>query len=149
MFPVVGLEAAQDAIVDDLDVVPTGKGIGGAGDEVEVVGDAGVEAAAVDGCALEVDVLVAVVGVEVPAVGEEVVAGVGEGSLIALDLLPIGFTDEGADGDDAVGIEGEGSLRGQELAPPSPMFNLPQEQRCAMVRLKLKFLVGIYMGTAS
>ena len=110
VFPVACLEATQGAVVDGVDVVPIGKGVGGASDEGEVVGDAGVEAVAVDGCALEVDVLIAVVGVEVPAVGEEVVAGVGEGGLIALDLLPVGFTDEGADGDDAVGIEGEGSL---------------------------------------
>ncbi len=106
VFPVGGLEAAQGAVVDGVDVIPTRKGIGCAGNVGEVVGDAGIEPVAVDGRALEVDVLIAIVGVEVPAVGEEMVAGVSDRALIALDLLPIGLADEGADGDDAVGIEG-------------------------------------------
>ena len=110
VFPISGLEAAQSAVVYGVDVVPAWKSVGCAGDVVEVVGDAGVEAVAVDGGALEVDVLVAVVGVEVPAVGEEMVAGIGEGGLVALDLLPVGLADESANGDDTVGVEGQGAL---------------------------------------
>jgi len=115
VLPVGRSETAQSSIVGGIDVVPLRIAIDVA-KHFRCTG--AVEAAAVESSTLRVDVLEAVTGVEVPSVVEEMVAGVGEGCLVALEFLPSRFAKEGADGNDAIGVGAvEGTVGRQELAP--------------------------------
>ncbi len=77
---------------------------------------------------LEVDVLVAVVRVQIPTIGEEVISCVGDGSLVARDLVVVRLTQESTDGDDAVGVGVVKSpVSGQELTPFAPVVLIVRE----------------------
>ena len=77
-----------------------------------------IEAGAEDGLAFEIDVLITVVAVEVPAIFKQVVAGIGDGSLIAAHIVGAGLAYEDAYRDDPIWIGVvERAVGGEELAP--------------------------------